>query len=305
VLVKIGERFGKQQNVECEDMKQRLVKLEDDEKGCVPLSSFYKSALTSGGKDWQFAESVDFLKTNGLIDESDPQNVQVMIANYVYSQANCIASSDYYAVCCMDECETLLGQVERHVAGSHAAPSELMAFVAALPSSTVASNRTLSPSQVHRLYKIADQHVGRVPIHGRLFMQWMHMVYPRECAFPHLSGTTKPVGSEDFLEAGKQTTASAEEMEKIVNAPVQEGASGQGQCGRWVDEEELFLGGPPTQRRNLSELETDFHTWFAASSVACLCMGAAATLGMIHAFKTMKHKLFPGRTQTTPQLMLV
>merc|ERR1719424_839585 len=100
----------------------------------------------------------------------------------------------------MDECETLLGHVERHVAGSHAAPSELVAFVAALPSSTVASNRTLPPSQVHRLYKIAEQHGGRVPIHGRLFMQWMHMVYPRECAFPHLSGTTKPVSSEDYQE---------------------------------------------------------------------------------------------------------
>jgi len=191
------------------------------------------------------------------------------------------------------------------VAGSHAAPSELMAFVAALPSSTVASNRTLPPSQVHRLYKIAEQHGGRVPIHGRLFMQWMHMVYPRECAFPHLSGKTKPVSAEDYLEAGKDAVATAEEMEKIVNAPEQEGAaSGQGQCGRWVDEEELFLGGPTTQRRNLAELEADFHTWMAASSVALLCMFAAATLGMIHTFKIMKHKFCSGRTQT-PQLMLV
>merc|ERR1719181_2490156 len=114
-----------------------------------------------------------------------------MIANYMNGKANCIATSHYYSVCCIDECEALVGHIETRVSGPIAAPDEIAALVAALPSSTVAANRTLPPSQMHRLQKIAEKHNGYVPLHGRLFMQWMHMVYPRECAYPHMSGTTK------------------------------------------------------------------------------------------------------------------
>jgi len=305
VLVKTGERFGQWQNAECQDMKHRLVNLEDDEKGCVPLSSFYKGAASTNLVDWQFGESLDYLKTNGIIDESNPNSMKVMVANYLQSPANCIASSNYYAVCCIDECEALLGHIERQIGGSTVAPDRLIALVGALPSSTVAGNRTLPPSQLHRLHKIAEQHGGRVPIHGRLFMQWMHMVYPRECAYPHVSGTSKPTDADDWEETGKQSSATVLEMQKFVNAPAPTTDSGQGQCGRWVDEEELYVGGPVTQRRNLAELETDFHTWAAASAVAILCIFSAATVAMIAAFKSVKHRLFSGIQPASPQLMLV
>merc|ERR1719316_300212 len=112
------------------------------------------------------------------------------------SQANCIASSQYYGVCCIDECESLLGRIESHMRAPTASPSELAALVAAMPSATVPANRTLRPSQIHRLHKISKKHGGRVPIHGRLFMQWMHMVYPRECAFPHVAGATTPLAAD-------------------------------------------------------------------------------------------------------------
>merc|ERR1719491_2028090 len=87
---------------------------------------------------------------------------------------------------------------------------------------------------------------GHVPIHGRLFMQWMHMVYPRECAFPHMSGTTKQVAPEAWAEVTlKDATASLDEMSRFVNTPVfaNQTEREHGQCGRWVDQEELFVGG--------------------------------------------------------------
>jgi len=43
VLVQVGERFGKFQNAECQGLKQKLVNLEDDEQGCVPLASFLQA----------------------------------------------------------------------------------------------------------------------------------------------------------------------------------------------------------------------------------------------------------------------
>jgi len=295
ILVQIGERFGKWQNTECQLQKKKLVKLESAEAGCVPLPSFYKDVVKSGGADWQFAENIDYLKQNGVIDESDPQNLKVMVANYMNMPGNCIASTRFYSVCCIDECEALIGHIERNVRSPSATPGELIALVSALPSSTVPANRTLSHAQSRRLYRIAEKHFGQVPIHGRLFTQWMHMVYPRECVYPHMSGTTKPLTAADWENAtSRNSTATEEDMKRIVdNAPTLNAATlriDQGQCGRWVDEEELYVGAQ-SHRRALHELETDMETWLAASSVALLCVLAATTLAVIHTFKSVKQSL--------------
>jgi len=306
VLVQIGERFGKWQNAECQVMKKKLINLETDEKGCVPLSSFYKGHVTSGGDDWQFGESIDYLKQNGILDTSDPGNMKVMVANYMYAPANWIASSHYYAVGCIDECDSLFGHIERQVRGTTASPNEIATMVAALPSNTVAANRTLSSSQFHRLFRIAEMHGGRVPIHGRLFMQWMHMVYPRECAYPHMSGTTRPLSPDAWLAStNKDPTATNEEMRSFVNAPAQtnQTTGDQGQCGRWVEEEELYVG-PTSRRLSIHELETDMHTWLATTSVALLCFGAVAILALIQTLKSMKNA-FCGDRKVDRSLMLV
>jgi len=39
-----------------------------------------------------------------------------------------------------------------------------------------------------QLRRVAETHGGKVPLHGRLFAQWLHFVFPRECAFPHRAG---------------------------------------------------------------------------------------------------------------------
>merc|ERR1719498_436260 len=93
----IGEEFGKFQDAECKGLKASLVKMEDRGSGRVRLSDFYKPALDGA---WQFQESIGYLRQLGTLDESNPGEPRVMVANYLISQANCIASSDYYAVCC-------------------------------------------------------------------------------------------------------------------------------------------------------------------------------------------------------------
>jgi len=64
---------------------------------------------------------------------------------------------------------------------------------------------------MNRLQEIADHHDGQVPLHGRLFAQWMHHVYPLECAFPHTSGTTSPLSPDEWMDATGLDEVTAEE----------------------------------------------------------------------------------------------
>merc|ERR1719162_1667873 len=106
-----------------------------------------------------------------------------------------------------------MDHIESAVGAPEAAPAEILRVAAALPSATVPANRTLPSMLRRRLEEIAQTHGGRVPLHGRLFAQWMHHAYPRECSYPHVSGTINPKRIEDFqAETGVEALATAEEM---------------------------------------------------------------------------------------------
>jgi len=212
---RIGERFGHFQDGECQQIKANLVKMEQPGTGRVRLSDFYKPAI---GGQWQFGESVSYLRQLGALDESDPSKPYVIIANYISSPSNCIASSSFYSVCCMDECEGLLGQLEQKFTAPEATSVQIAALISELPSSSVAAPRKLSSSLLDRLGEIAAGHGGTVPLHGRLFAQWMHHAFPRECPFPHVSGTTNPQTPVEWWAAtGEDTTATTEEMSTHVD----------------------------------------------------------------------------------------
>ncbi len=120
-------------------MKDTLVEMEYRGTGRVRLSEFYKGGLEG---NWQFAESVDYLRAMGALDESSPEMPSVLIANYVGSQSNCVASSSFYSVCCLDECEGLLAKLESAVGAPTAEPKQIAALMAAMPSDTVDAPRT-------------------------------------------------------------------------------------------------------------------------------------------------------------------
>lgn len=215
VVEEVGERYGRWQAAECRSFKGQLVEMEDAGTGRVRLGDFYQSALNEG--NWQFSESLEYLRELGAVDESDPMVPRVIIPNYINSPSNCIAPSEYHAVCCLDECEELIGHLERTLAAPTATPSELANLVALLPSATVAANRTLSAGLLSRLEEVGTHHHGQVPLHGRLFLQWMHHVYPRECPYPHIAGATNPRRAEQFYkETGRDVTATEEEMRQHV-----------------------------------------------------------------------------------------
>merc|ERR550532_3885742 len=235
-MQEFGHRLGSYQNLECHKLKNQLVEMEDEGTGRVPLSRFYRGGLRG---DWTFAESVDFLRSVGALDETNPKRMSVVIPNWIQSPSNCFAGSSFYSVCCFDECEGLLGHVEEEVKVPSALPSQIAAVVSSLHSDTVHAPRNLSGVLLGRLEQIAEVHHGKVPLHGRLFAQWMHHAYPRECPFPHKISAADRVAAKDVV-----PEATEEEMALLVEAGDSESLTAEAMMEAlpWTMAEELVAG---------------------------------------------------------------
>lgn len=252
VVEEIGERFGRWQNRECQDLKTALVKMEDHNTGRVLLKDFYGQALDGA---WQFTESVDYLRELGALDDSNPDRKSVIIPNYVNAPSNCIASSGIYSLCCINECEDLIGQVERDVAEPDATTASIIESVSKLPSSTVSAPREVSGELRNRLGEIAEHHDGLVPLHGRLFAQWMHHAFPRECPYPHKSGTTNPMTPDEWMKTQNNSPESVTEQDmlshtKSIEEPAKTTVSNTEPKLTWTMEEELVVAKPKVKARS-------------------------------------------------------
>lgn len=252
----INDQHGQFQDKECQALKQILLTVENKGTGRVRLPDFY--GLAKSGHP-QFVERQEYLRDLGVLDESDSNSPSVMIANWLYSDANCLGSSVHYNICCVNECNVLMAHLEKQFLQPGVSADRLLAAVARLPSSTVAAPRNLSKVMTRRLHDIAESHHGVVPLHGRLFAQWMHHAYPRECQYPNVAGTTRPLGSVAWKAAngGKGAILSADELEDIVREPVatafpedEDAAFDElpwmmdeeaEQNGRWEEEEDMFI----------------------------------------------------------------
>jgi len=210
----LGHRFATFQNLECKSLKNALMDIEFSGTGRVLLSDFYRVGLQ---EEWQFKENAQYLRRLGALDDSDPKRLSVVIPNYIHSPTNCFRSSGFYSVCCFNECEGLLRSVESQLRAPTATPDEILEKVSLLKSDTVAAPRNISSALQARLNQIGEMHDGRVPLHGRLFAQWMHHAYPRECPFPHVSGTTNPPSRDEWLEGLDEelVLATKEEMQQM------------------------------------------------------------------------------------------
>jgi len=234
----------------CHEMRDHLVQVQDGNiTGRARLRDFYKSAVD--GRAWQFSDSVDYLRKSGMLDESDASNPRLIIANYLYMHGDCLQTSDFYSLCCISPCEGLFNHLERTIQAPRATPEEIVRIVSALPSASVPATRTLAPALVKKLEDVAENHGGLVPLHGRLFAQWMHFAYPLECPYPHVSGTTKLMSTIEFfdetgVEPGLNESQMKSYMESLPAAPpaVVGGIQGSEPSSdalstMWRDEEEL------------------------------------------------------------------
>jgi len=292
----VAQRFGQWQDSECQDMKGALMKLEDRGTGRVRLADFYAKNVY-GGK-WQFRESIQYLQELGALDESNPNNPRVVIPNYVTGISNCIASSEYSAVCCLSECELIRERVEGILQSPEAEPGMITAIVATLPSASILANRTLSPVMLHRLNGIAMNHGGKVPLYGRLFAQWLHHAYPRECPFPHVSGSTAPKLQRDFEHAKKSSKASLEVMQaharrSAPNGTAQAESSSPVENVAWTYEEELFV--PPAMQAEQPTGFMEIHFAVIATLASIVAFGRV----LLRAGRAARQVSMPCKTEPT------
>jgi hypothetical protein len=279
VVESVAENYGTFQDNECMHIKNSLHMIEYRGTGRVKLSDFYKPALDGS---WQFQESVAYLRQIGALDESDPKATSVMIANYLHSQTNCIASSGFYSVCCKDECEGLLGHFEKGIATSEATPAAVAKIAKELPSSTVLAPRELSTTLLDRLNDISAQHDGMVPLHGRLFAQWMHHAYPRECPYPQHTSSMSP---EEWLdESSEGAIASEKEIEGFTRRKLQVKTTTLPETAReeelmpWSLEEELLVARASPVFE--PELEIQPQSNLSSSIRSLLLLGIASSMAL-------------------------
>jgi len=289
VVEAVGEEYGTFQDLECQQMKDALVKLEYRGTGRIRLSDFYKPALNSV---WTFSESASYLRSLGALDETPPSQPSVLMVNYINSPTNCIASSGFYSVCCKNECEGLLGHLEDNIGAPEAKSATIAGFVANLPSQSITTPLQLSAKLLQRLDDIAATHMGKVPLHGRLFAQWMHHVYPRECPYPHISGTVDSKLPEEWLSAdGSEVTATEDEMfEHIARATEHVDAPGHGDLAvedltPWSEEEELIVVRP--RWHSVDEESLPFSGWISSvlRSMAFLAASGSLAYGLMSQLK--------------------
>merc|ERR1719492_564720 len=159
--------------------------------------------------------------------------------------------------------------VELRIGEPSATSARLAQVISGLESDTVEAPRNLSITQLSRLDEIAAHHNGRIPLHGRLFAQWMHHAYPRECRFPHVAGTMNPLDATVFAQKfGLGAEASDEEIRRHTLNATSLDMDVEALMLPWVPSEELIS--PHRQDRRAPELEGG-----ASSEEAELCRGQA------------------------------
>jgi len=199
----LWEDFDSFENKECKLMTQALLTAEVNNSGRVKLADFY--SVQSPDKAIIFGESQDYLRTLGALDESNPSVPKVIVPNYIASASNCVKMSSMRSRCCVLECHDLMSRLEEQVGAPTAQPEKVAKAVSLLGTETVKAPRALPEKLVSRLHDIAAQHAGQIPLHSRLFAQFLHHAFPRECPAPPQAGETTAATPKEWTEAGTET----------------------------------------------------------------------------------------------------
>lgn len=299
IVKHLVDTFGTFHGKQCQGLKDTLTGLEKKgASGCINLPDFYEKGLKAD-TNWLFIESPEYLRQLGALNENDSKNPRLLTANYINGPNNCLQPTGYYMVCCHNQCDDILGGLEKQLGAPSATPMEIIAALQVNSNLNGASLRSgsLAPALRRRLSDVAEHHDGRVPIHGRLFAQWLHHVFPRECPYPHMSGSKHPQWVEDFEEeTGKSSQLSDDEMAVFVlnasstadsSKAAKVLAADVGSCAPWQNEEELFAPIPRTFALPLHELEDDPHVWGVSSGIAFLAAASAFTVSLLKTCKSM------------------
>jgi hypothetical protein len=182
---RISEEFGPWSSYECHDMKDILTEKDVHETGRVKLSDFYRASKDGA---WQFLEPSEYLRQLGALDESSSYlGPQVIIPNYITGMSNCITSAPYFSICCLNECDLIYEHIESEIPSQNGTIDQILNAVETLPTFP-----EISEQMIKKLQEISVIDGGSIPLHGRLFAQWLHFTFPRDCPYPHVAGSISP-----------------------------------------------------------------------------------------------------------------
>merc|ERR1719221_1600584 len=109
-----------------------------------------------------------------------------------------------------------MNDLEGKIQAPMASPERLLGVVRNTSSQSVDAPRQLSQDLEDKLHSIAKRHSGEVPLHGRLFAQWMHHAFPSECPFPHVVEESAVLTPSHWQDKPQDRTASLEERKLHV-----------------------------------------------------------------------------------------
>jgi len=262
VVEHLVEGYGQWQNAECHNMMEALVQLDREGTGRVFLHDFYSQPKTAV---YQFAETTDYLLQIGAIDAVSG-SPQVRISNYMEGPSNCIVDTEYYSICCLSACESIMGEVEGQVRSPVALPLHLLPIVGNLSSAYVDAPRELPRDLRQKLWTIADRHRGMVPLHSRLFAQWLHFAFPAECPFPHITKDTAVFKPGNWMNANrKKAIASEEDKERLIREGAEMALQVDVLAAEWSDNQVLLF----EDQQFVFRTDT---VWFAARLIGQLAL---------------------------------
>jgi hypothetical protein len=195
-------------------LAQDVLKHSTRNTGRVPLSNFYAAALAG---QWQFSESPEYLRRLGVLEEASWfDGPQVIVANYMQSPNNCAITHKHFRVCCRNPCQEFYSDLEAAIGAPEAEPELVLAIVSNFTYGLDDASPRITKKLQSQLQEIAQANHGRIPLHGRLFAQWLHFVFPSECPFPQKSGSTTGLAPEEFMAEFGSYEATHQEMKAIV-----------------------------------------------------------------------------------------
>jgi len=232
----IAKHFASFYETDCREMRNTLIEMDFMNTGRIPLTKFYNS-------HGYFGETEEYLRDLGVLDyAASAREAHVIIPNYIQAASNCIVSTSQYHICCPNYCEGILREVENSIGTSEATSEEILAVVGNMTeSSSLDEERNpVDRALSLRLSEVASVHGGKVRLHGRLFTQWLHYVFPRDCPFPHKAGTVSTASAMEHAGSIEIEIEDRPSLPDVSEDSISKNSTDW--MSQWDEHEELLAG---------------------------------------------------------------
>lgn len=163
----------------CHEMERSIQSFSGGDKGYVKLADL-RGLQFSGSNESSVDEPVDYLREMGALDDSDPDQ-HIFVPNYIQGPSNCDMSTSFYDLCCPNTCEKHKEHLELKLLSAKSGNSSVSVVAVITEALQHRLGSALPADMLKSLDIIASSPGGAMPIHGRVFADWLHKVFPRDC----------------------------------------------------------------------------------------------------------------------------